>query len=573
MPTRPPRVFVSSTSEDLRLHRRAVLDAVNAEGFAPVMMEHFGAVPDATVRACVDRVRSCDLVVAVVAFRRGWVPPAEQGGDGVRSVTALELEAAWEAGIPVYVLLADRSWPGDLYEDHPDARAWVKEFRARLNHPAAVFRPGAWRDGAAEPEPAPEFAPAVRHLLLDHRSQPAGVLAARRLVPLLQAAVRAAPEPPSVADLRAEYQRAAPPGWDLLPAARDPIAGVAEYALNLGRCLRRSDGSVPLLRFARALLPRVPAEFADPLATRLKAAAEELGETAAASAPRPPEPTDSAAYLLVKVRPAACGEPDRYMVQAWLFHGEAVEYLAAGEERPARAELPAVLDRLRALAEPHVPDLHQLPIEFLLPRELVADAVDQWPVTVRLMDDQVDTAPAGVHHPLVVRSNDRYARSEAVARLAARHARLAGTPDTPLQVIDAFPAPPAPPLSALRVAGANAGGLPLQYRLLQTDAVVCAVMDESPPPRSQSPADALNTLLLAGIPLIVWSRGGRAVADELARRLGEGPTTALAEWVRCFRQEAFCAAADHPGRHIGLLWDDPRRVPPPEPQHRLRPPS
>src|SRR5689334_22592884 len=114
MLTRPPRVFVSSTSVDLRLHRDAVCAAALIEGFTPVMMEHFGAVADSTVRACCDFVESADLVVALVAFRRGWVPSAEQGGDGVRSVTAFEIDAARAARIPVYVLLAHNdSWPGN----------------------------------------------------------------------------------------------------------------------------------------------------------------------------------------------------------------------------------------------------------------------------------------------------------------------------------------------------------------------------------------------------------------------------------------------------------------------------
>src|SRR3954447_11784740 len=114
MLTRPPRVFVSSTSVDLRLHRLALRDAAVADGFTPVMMEHFGAVAEPTVRACRDFVESADLVIALVAFRRGWVPSAEQGGDGVRSVTAFEVDAARDADIPVYFLLAHDSWPGNL---------------------------------------------------------------------------------------------------------------------------------------------------------------------------------------------------------------------------------------------------------------------------------------------------------------------------------------------------------------------------------------------------------------------------------------------------------------------------
>ena len=95
------------------------------------------------------------------------MPTAEQGGDGVRSVTAFEIDAARAAGVPVYLFLAHESWPGNLYEEKQKARKWVEDFRAGLNQPAGFFRPGPVREGGAEPEPEPGFGPAVRAALLD----------------------------------------------------------------------------------------------------------------------------------------------------------------------------------------------------------------------------------------------------------------------------------------------------------------------------------------------------------------------------------------------------------------------
>ena len=50
------KVFISSTSEDLRRHREVARDAVLDMDWHPVMMEHFGASPETTVEACAGRV-------------------------------------------------------------------------------------------------------------------------------------------------------------------------------------------------------------------------------------------------------------------------------------------------------------------------------------------------------------------------------------------------------------------------------------------------------------------------------------------------------------------------------------
>ena len=69
-----------------------------------------------TIDACQERVRAADLVVLLAAFRRGWVPSPEEGGDGKRSIVSYELEAAERKKIPVLVLMASESWPGNLWE-------------------------------------------------------------------------------------------------------------------------------------------------------------------------------------------------------------------------------------------------------------------------------------------------------------------------------------------------------------------------------------------------------------------------------------------------------------------------
>jgi len=175
-------VFLSSTSEDLQDYRRAAADVVLGLQWHPEMQEHFGARPGTTVASCCAILDSCDLVLLLVAWRRGWVPTAEQGGNGRDSITALELTYAREKKIPVLVMLARDTWPGRLWEDDSEARRWVKEFRDGLNQVAVFFD---HEPVAEQAERLPAFRAKVsrelvaqKERLLERRAQaaPAGAL-------------------------------------------------------------------------------------------------------------------------------------------------------------------------------------------------------------------------------------------------------------------------------------------------------------------------------------------------------------------------------------------------------------
>lgn len=76
------RVFVSSTSEDLKEYRAAARLAIMDVQWEPEMMEHFPAQPGYTIDVCRQKLEKCNLVLLIVAWRQGGVPPKEQGGDG-----------------------------------------------------------------------------------------------------------------------------------------------------------------------------------------------------------------------------------------------------------------------------------------------------------------------------------------------------------------------------------------------------------------------------------------------------------------------------------------------------------
>ena len=156
-------VFISSTSEDLKQHRKVVESLILGAQWHPVSMEHFPSDPRRIVQLCREEVGKCDLVILIQAFRRGWVPRPDQGGDGNTSVTGWEIKGANDhvPPIPVLSFLADDSWPRKLCDLEPDAVQWVERFRGDLHRTAKFF---PW-----EQEPLSQFRALVRESLAIYR--------------------------------------------------------------------------------------------------------------------------------------------------------------------------------------------------------------------------------------------------------------------------------------------------------------------------------------------------------------------------------------------------------------------
>jgi formylglycine-generating enzyme required for sulfatase activity len=164
------KVFISSTSEDLKGYRLAAGEVVRAAQWQPVMMEDFPADPRAIVRLCREEVGQCGLVILLQAHRRGWVPPPDQEGDGETSITGFEIKAADEAKVDVLAFLADGKWPGELWDDDPAARAWTKNFRNGLNRNAKFFR-------SEDDATLPVFRALIAQEIANHKARMAGAAA------------------------------------------------------------------------------------------------------------------------------------------------------------------------------------------------------------------------------------------------------------------------------------------------------------------------------------------------------------------------------------------------------------
>ena len=165
-------VFVSSTSEDLHTYRQVAQQVILARGWYPVMNEYWGSMVNPVVSACYEKLKGADLVVLITAFRRGFVPTIEQEGNGVDSITALEVEYAKKNKIPVLALLASpNTWPGGFYEDDQVARDWVKKFRGELNLPVEFFDPEQPNPNAKETDQLPQFRAKVGGVLLNYQQE------------------------------------------------------------------------------------------------------------------------------------------------------------------------------------------------------------------------------------------------------------------------------------------------------------------------------------------------------------------------------------------------------------------
>ncbi len=140
------RVFLSSTAMDMTSCREKVRDTVLQLQQLPIGMETFTALPTTPAADCQAEAARSDVVIVMVAHRYGYVPSADLGGDGKRSITWLEVLAARQAGKPVFAFLIDPKAPwgqpkeSDLLNTEPEekhaeilaATRGLREFKAYL---------------------------------------------------------------------------------------------------------------------------------------------------------------------------------------------------------------------------------------------------------------------------------------------------------------------------------------------------------------------------------------------------------------------------------------------------------
>lgn len=125
----PFKTFLSSTYEDLVLHRRAVAEALERLGLHVQWMERFGARPEEPTTACLGEVSGCDLFLGLYAHRYGFVPAG-----GTKSITEAEFEHARLHNKPVfcYFIQENFAWPPNFIEKEP-GQSKLMQFRQRIS--------------------------------------------------------------------------------------------------------------------------------------------------------------------------------------------------------------------------------------------------------------------------------------------------------------------------------------------------------------------------------------------------------------------------------------------------------
>ena len=126
----PNKAFVSSTTKDLLKHRARAIGTLRKSGFIVDPMEDWTASTDEPREFSTERLDGCQLCVALIGLRRGYVPDGEQ-----QSITQMELAEAEERGIDVLVFMLDEDtpWPHKYVEidKDPDVRKWRERLAKR----------------------------------------------------------------------------------------------------------------------------------------------------------------------------------------------------------------------------------------------------------------------------------------------------------------------------------------------------------------------------------------------------------------------------------------------------------
>ena len=134
------KAFLSSTAQDLVVHRQVADDTILRLSQQSVAMERFGQLPGTPVEECERLARECDVLICIVAHRYGFEPEKGRG-----SIMRREVEAAKAAGKDVLAWIAD---------DHP----WTeKKEQDLLTDPTALADPARVADVVAAVSALGEF--------------------------------------------------------------------------------------------------------------------------------------------------------------------------------------------------------------------------------------------------------------------------------------------------------------------------------------------------------------------------------------------------------------------------------
>jgi hypothetical protein len=109
---RKKSVFISSTFEDLKNHRRKIWELLEKYEVNIRGMERFGARKEAPLTTCISEVEQCEIFVGIIAFRLGSID--EVSG---MSFTQKEYERANELNREILIYMIDEKDSRVTYQD------------------------------------------------------------------------------------------------------------------------------------------------------------------------------------------------------------------------------------------------------------------------------------------------------------------------------------------------------------------------------------------------------------------------------------------------------------------------
>ncbi len=101
-----PTIYLSSTFEDLKDFRQAVLEGLRRSEYHVLNMENYVAGAQRPVEKCLNDVAKADLYIGLFAFRYGYIPPTQHQNPQGLSITELEYRKAQELQKPYLVFVA-----------------------------------------------------------------------------------------------------------------------------------------------------------------------------------------------------------------------------------------------------------------------------------------------------------------------------------------------------------------------------------------------------------------------------------------------------------------------------------
>jgi tetratricopeptide (TPR) repeat protein len=122
------RVFISSTSLDLKKYRQAAVETCKTLDFEPIVMEDFEAMPVGATEGSKRKLKEADLYVGIIAHRYGYI---ERGYD--RSVTEIEFDYAGERGLDRLCFVVDPAYPWPKTAVERKNAAKLAAFKARID--------------------------------------------------------------------------------------------------------------------------------------------------------------------------------------------------------------------------------------------------------------------------------------------------------------------------------------------------------------------------------------------------------------------------------------------------------